>query len=125
MCAPRASASTSSGCAYSRSIRSRTRGSRTRSRRCCTSAGLLVTRTSYVAPVCHRGRRFYDPVLVIGVPCSGVARARFPAGLLSPLVRTPDDFPEERRLGVGVGRAIVGELRGQVPFEVLVGRRVI
>ena len=43
MCAPRASASTSSGCAYSRSIRSRTRRSRARSRRCCASAGLLVT----------------------------------------------------------------------------------
>ena len=43
MCAPRASASTSSGCAYSRSIRSRTRRSRARSRRCCSSAGLLVT----------------------------------------------------------------------------------
>src|SRR5215218_3918423 len=36
MCAPRASASTSSGWAYSRSIRSRTRRSRARSRRCCT-----------------------------------------------------------------------------------------
>ena len=39
MCAPRASASTSSGCAYSRSIRSRTRRSRARSRRCCSAAG--------------------------------------------------------------------------------------
>src|SRR5579864_1307555 len=38
MCAPRASASTSSGCAYSRSIRSRTRRSHARSRRCCVSA---------------------------------------------------------------------------------------
>jgi Bacteriocin-protection, YdeI or OmpD-Associated len=44
MCAPRASASTSSGCAYSRSIRSRTRRSLARSRRCCAAAGLLVTR---------------------------------------------------------------------------------
>src|SRR5215208_4821233 len=35
MWASRASASTSSGCAYSRSIRSRTRRSRARSRRCC------------------------------------------------------------------------------------------
>ena len=43
MLTPRASASTSSGCAYSRSIRSRARRSRARSRRCCSSAGLLVT----------------------------------------------------------------------------------
>src|ERR687891_1438255 len=43
MCAPRASASTSSGCAYSRSIRSRTRRSRARSLRCCAAAVLLVT----------------------------------------------------------------------------------
>src|SRR5207247_944467 len=43
MCTPRASASTSSGCAYSRSIRSRTRRSHARSRRCCAAAGLLVT----------------------------------------------------------------------------------
>src|SRR5687767_2428985 len=41
MCTPRASASTSNGCAYSRSIRSRTRRSRARSRRCCVAA--LVT----------------------------------------------------------------------------------
>ena len=51
MCAPRASASTSSGCAYSRSIRSRTRRSRARSRRCCAAAGLLVICEScHVAP---------------------------------------------------------------------------
>jgi hypothetical protein len=43
MWAPRASASTSSGWAYSRSIRSRTRRNRARSRRCCAVAGLLVT----------------------------------------------------------------------------------
>src|SRR5215211_135215 len=43
MYAPRASASTSSGWAYSRSIRSRTRRSHARSRRCCAAAGLLVT----------------------------------------------------------------------------------
>src|SRR3954470_10487693 len=43
MCAPRASASTSSGCAYSRSIRSRTRRSRARSRRCSAAAGVPVT----------------------------------------------------------------------------------
>ena len=43
MCTPRASASTSSGCAYSRSIRSRTRRSSARSRRCCASADVLVT----------------------------------------------------------------------------------
>src|ERR687894_450525 len=41
MYAPRASASTSSACAYSRSIRSRTRRSRARSRRCCAAAGVL------------------------------------------------------------------------------------
>jgi hypothetical protein len=44
MCAPLASASTSSGCAYSRSVRSRTRRSRARSGRCCTAAGVPVTR---------------------------------------------------------------------------------
>jgi hypothetical protein len=43
MCTPRASASTSSGCAYSRSIRSRTRRSRARSRRRCAEADLLAT----------------------------------------------------------------------------------
>src|SRR6185295_13258557 len=43
MCAPRASASTSSGWAYSRSIRSRTRRSRARSLRSCVAAGLLLT----------------------------------------------------------------------------------
>src|SRR4029453_8936621 len=52
MCAPRASASTSSGCAYSRSIRSRTRRSRARSRRGWADAGLLVTRE--IVP-CHAG----------------------------------------------------------------------
>src|SRR6476659_1829530 len=44
MFTPRASASTSSGCAYSRSIRSRTRRSSARSRRCCASPGVLLTR---------------------------------------------------------------------------------
>src|ERR1700722_18971551 len=53
MCAPRASASTSSGCAYSRSIRSRTRRSRARSRRCCADADVLVT--CKIVP-CHRCR---------------------------------------------------------------------
>src|SRR3954452_19100071 len=43
MCAPRASASTSSGWAYSRSIRSRTRRSSARSRRCWVSAEVRVT----------------------------------------------------------------------------------
>src|SRR5882724_12334612 len=41
MCTPRASASTSSGCAYSRSIRSRTR-------RCCASAELPVISAVYL-----------------------------------------------------------------------------
>src|SRR4051794_31051365 len=44
MCTPRASASTSSGWAYSRSIRSRTRRSRARSRRCWSPADALLTR---------------------------------------------------------------------------------
>src|SRR3954464_1757740 len=43
MCTPRASASTSRGCAYSRSIRSRTRRSRARSRRCCAAVAVRVT----------------------------------------------------------------------------------
>src|SRR5439155_447395 len=43
MCTPRASASTSSGCSYSRSIRSRTRRSRARSRRCCVEAAWGLT----------------------------------------------------------------------------------
>src|SRR5829696_4370033 len=50
MFTPRASASTSNGCAYSRSIRSRTRLSSVRSRRCWASSGRLVTHGSYVAP---------------------------------------------------------------------------
>src|SRR5690348_10021764 len=48
MCTPRASASTSSGWAYSRSIRSRTRRSSARSRRCCASAGLPVICAVYL-----------------------------------------------------------------------------
>src|SRR5258708_14856380 len=57
MCAPRASASTSSGSAYSRSIRSRTRRSRARSCRCCTAAGVLVTsKTLPQATVSRAGR---------------------------------------------------------------------
>src|SRR6478736_3606767 len=44
MCTPRASASTSSGWAYSRSIRSRTRRNSARSRRRSSSARRLVTR---------------------------------------------------------------------------------
>src|SRR5215218_2226500 len=48
MYTPRASASTSSGWAYSRSIRSRTRRSSARSRRRCAEAGLLLTARS-----CH------------------------------------------------------------------------
>src|SRR5918995_1647595 len=43
MFTPRASASTLSGLAYSRSIRSRTRRSSARSRRCCAAAVVLVT----------------------------------------------------------------------------------
>src|ERR1700730_18534310 len=43
MYALRASASTSSGCAYSRSIRSRTRRSRARSLRRCAATGVLAT----------------------------------------------------------------------------------
>ena len=43
MCTPRASASTFNGCAYSRSIRSRTRRNRARSRRCCSAPALVVT----------------------------------------------------------------------------------
>src|SRR6204780_292311 len=47
MCASRASASTSSGWAYSRSIRSRTRRRRARSLRCWAAASLLVTARSW------------------------------------------------------------------------------
>src|SRR3954469_24515715 len=43
MCTPRASASTSSGSAYSRSIRSLTWRNSRRSRRCCSEARVLVT----------------------------------------------------------------------------------
>src|SRR5262245_54746350 len=57
MCAPRASASTSSGCAYSRSIRSRTRRSSARSRRCCAAAGLLVIRAFYPSGTSARAGR--------------------------------------------------------------------
>src|SRR5215210_5346031 len=51
MYSPRASASTSSGWAYSRSIRSRTRRSRARSLRRCAATGLLDTTRS-----CHAAR---------------------------------------------------------------------
>src|SRR5215218_2546296 len=57
MCAPRASASTSSGCAYSRSIRSRTRRSRARSRRCSSPAVLLVTSEIVPREYCLRCER--------------------------------------------------------------------
>src|SRR5919201_1937750 len=51
MCASRARASTSSGCAYSRSIRSRTRRSSARSRRCWAAADVLDTwRSWHVTP---------------------------------------------------------------------------
>src|SRR5690348_16226821 len=43
MCTPRASASTSSGCAYSRSIRSRTRRNRARSLNRCAGVDVLLT----------------------------------------------------------------------------------
>src|SRR4051794_31027269 len=49
MCAPRASASTSSGWAYSRSIRSFTRRNRARSPRRCASVALLTPKS------CHAG----------------------------------------------------------------------
>src|ERR671934_986870 len=57
MWASRASASTSSGCAYSRSMRSRTRRSSARSRRCCAAAGLVVTATSCHVPPRQLGSR--------------------------------------------------------------------
>src|ERR1700689_36584 len=47
MCASRASASTSSGWAYSRSIRSRTRRRRARPLRCWAAGSLLVTARSW------------------------------------------------------------------------------
>src|SRR4029453_3474999 len=56
MLTPRASASTSSGWAYSRSIRSRTRRNSARSRRCCDEADLLVTTRS-----CHVSRQAREP----------------------------------------------------------------
>jgi hypothetical protein len=64
MFTPQASASTSRGWAYSRSIRSRTRCSRARSVRYCAAAGLLVTRDCVsvlvamliVSPSVGRGR---------------------------------------------------------------------
>src|SRR6266436_8582104 len=58
MCAPRASASTSSGCAYSRSIRSRTRRSRARSLRRCAAAGARIQRESkHMRELLSRGPR--------------------------------------------------------------------
>src|SRR2546430_13901945 len=48
MWAPWASASTSNGRSYSRSIRSRTRRSRARSRRCCVEAAWGGTRVALV-----------------------------------------------------------------------------
>src|SRR4051794_25246155 len=74
MWAPRASASTSSGWAYSRSIRSRTRRSRTRSRRSCVAPLLtrpIVPRTHMPTPLpssrAHVGREV--------LPGEGGARA--------------------------------------------------
>ena len=62
MFTPRASASTSSGCAYSRSIRSRTRRSSARSRRCCAAAGLLITSRSCHVAIGVAQRRCGPPI---------------------------------------------------------------
>src|SRR5262249_24428380 len=51
MCTPRASASTSSGCAYSRSIRSRTRRSSTRSFSRCSSVAPVMPSSCHARPV--------------------------------------------------------------------------
>src|SRR5581483_2417142 len=56
MCTPRASASTSSGCAYSRSIRSRTRRNHAKSRSRCSSSALAVTPRTYRRLVDSEGR---------------------------------------------------------------------
>src|SRR5437879_13694219 len=64
MWAARASASTSSGRAYSRSIRSRTRRSRARSCRCCVDAARGGTRVALVTELKEKevNRHIYNPI---------------------------------------------------------------
>ena len=76
MCAPRASASTSSGWAYSRSIRSRTRRRRARSRRRSASPGLVVTTAMVPCPPRTR-RSLHRRTRTLG-PCRCPARSGRP-----------------------------------------------
>src|SRR5207244_7544699 len=64
MWAARASASTSSGRAYSRSIRSRTRRSRARSCRCCVDGARGGTRVALVTELKEKevNRHIYNPI---------------------------------------------------------------
>src|SRR6266571_1498386 len=78
MCAPRASASTSSGCSYSRSIRSRTRRSRARSRRCCVEAAWGLTPAALRNELREKevNKHIYNAIKEIvrgGIPTSSVS----------------------------------------------------
>src|SRR5690242_7224268 len=123
MFTPRASASTLSGWANSRSIRSRTRRSRARSRRCCAEAALLVTpamvprRTDSPAPApppspgatAAAGGRLYP------------ARRRAAAGRRPDAGRRP---PNRRGPAAGVGSARVRRLVHQLGQVELVAELV-
>src|SRR3954463_12083238 len=119
MCSPLASASTSSGCAYSRSIRSRTRRSRARSRRCCAVAG--------------------EPVMSGIVPRRAVTMSRSPptSSLLertepraavelgddSFAARSLAEEPDAPRIALrAAGEPAIGQ-RQELVFALIVGRR--
>ena len=126
MCAPRASASTSSGWAYSRSIRSRTRRRRARSRRRSASPGLVVTTAMVPCPPrtrrsLHRRTRTLRPCRCpdrpgARPPCTPTSTGRYPRayahrgwhlGELAGLENTHGRVPPRRRRGLrlpGAGR---------------------
>src|SRR3954462_5301088 len=116
MWAPRASASTSSGWAYSRSIRSRTRRSRARSRRFA-AAGLLVTwvivprRASELHRTAERfGRGPRAAEVVIGVGSGSTRRPDPTDRRLLPAARRRLQLVDAlRRLGLRQAPEVLGQ----------------
>src|SRR5690606_26914785 len=96
MFTPRASASTFSGCAYSRSIRSRTRRSLARSRSRCAAADLLLIRGDSATPggVGTNQRAPWEGLSRAGAPRSGVGAVR--AGLPVHVVGEVHQADEQR-----------------------------
>src|SRR5690606_22330256 len=111
MCAAPASASTFSGRAYSRSIRSRTCRSRARSRSRCSSAGRAATSARLGVPgqgVQLEVEQLARAIERLAVP-GGEDRVRATSGVL---VRPylPGAGEQERDVGVRVGKADAAEV---------------